>query len=98
MIPVSFNPSSLDKSVHEKWWTDWNSSAEKATEKAIDAFEDWLLKRPGTPFSFEFDSDVWKELKNWLLKNVFYQKCAYCEREISGYYGDAEHYRPKRRR
>src|SRR6266404_1605717 len=34
-------------------------------------------------------------LKDWLLENVFYEKCAYCERKISGYYGDAEHYRPK---
>src|SRR5689334_12515887 len=39
---------------------------------------------------------VWGLLKQWLLKNVFHGKCAYCEVNIeAGFVGDAEHYRPK---
>ena len=38
---------------------------------------------------------MWRDLKDWLLKNVFHNKCAYCETRIDRFYGDAEHYRPK---
>jgi hypothetical protein len=43
-----------------------------------------------------FNQQIWKDLKDWLRENVFHGKCAYCETLIeAGFYGDAEHYRPK---
>jgi hypothetical protein len=97
MIRITFDPAMLD-AVEAAWWTRWSDRAEKATRGAVKAFEDWLAKPtplPRPPFAFEFNNEIWKDLKDWLLQHVFHQKCAYCEREISGYYGDAEHYRPK---
>jgi len=95
MIPIEFDPTSLTDPEKQQFWTAWLARAERATARAVSAFEDWLPVRTEPNFKFEFDNDVWKDLKNWLLKNVFYQKCAYCERKISGAHGDAEHYRPK---
>jgi hypothetical protein len=44
----------------------------------------------------EFDSAVWRDLKDWLLQ-YFRNKCAYCEIVIrAGFWGDVEHYRPKK--
>src|SRR5712672_2186387 len=95
MIRVLFDPSSLNDPAQQQWRTDWKLRAESATDKALEAFEEWLEKKSATPFQYKFNNDIWKEVKDWLLENVFYEKCAYCERKISGYYGDAEHYRPK---
>lgn len=95
MIRVVFDPAGLQKPEQQAWWTEWRKRADAATDKVIDAFEKWLEDKPGAPFQFSFNSEIWKDLKDWLLENVFHDKCAYCEREISGYYGDAEHYRPK---
>ena len=40
---------------------------------------------------------MWGDLKDWLIKNVFHNKCAYCEtREVRSPY-HAEHFRPKGR-
>ena len=41
------------------------------------------------------EEQLWGDLKNWLLDNVFNQKCAYCERRRYKEATDAEHYRPK---
>ena len=95
MIGIRFDPSTLESPTQKMWWEDWQERAEAATKKAVDGFEEWLANGTTAPFQFEFNSKVWKDLKDWLLENTFHQKCAYCEREISGYYGDAEHYRPK---
>lgn len=95
MIRVKFNPADLNDPEQKKWWTDWLKRADGATDKVIDSFETWLAGSRNDPFHFEFNSTVWKDLKDWLMDHVFYEKCAYCERIISGYYGDAEHYRPK---
>ena len=84
MIRIVFDPFSLDEAQRD-WWRKWSAKAETATATVIDAFEQWLEARAATPFHFEFDNEIWKELKNWLLRNVFYRKCAYCERIISGY-------------
>jgi hypothetical protein len=48
-------------------------------------------------FDPTFETDVWKDLKKWLLKHVFNGQCAYCESPLKfdRYRGDAEHYRPK---
>jgi len=95
MIRVVFDPAALQDPDHQAWWKDWQKRADDATDKVIEAFEKWFAGKRDQPFRFEFNSKIWKDVKDWLLKNVFYKKCAYCERIISGYYGDAEHYRPK---
>jgi hypothetical protein len=95
VIGIKFDPASLADPTQQEWWKAWKQRAETATQKVVEGFEVWLEQGTGTPFQFKFNNEIWKELKDWLLENVFYQKCAYCEREISGYYGDAEHYRPK---
>jgi len=48
-------------------------------------------------FDYEWEEQVWKDVKAWFLENVFHYKCAYCESplELDRYYGDAEHFRPK---
>jgi len=92
---MTFDPAAIQDPDQQAWWQTWSQRAETATEKVVDSFEEWLDSESETPFDPKFDTSIWKDLKDWLLANVFYQKCAYCEREISGYYGDAEHYRPK---
>jgi hypothetical protein len=94
MIRIEWDPASLQPQATE-WWTAWNARAAEATNKLIERFEDWLAGPRSEPLKLQFTPAIWTELKDWLLKNVFHDKCAYCEREISGYYGDAEHYRPK---
>lgn len=44
-----------------------------------------------------FDAEIWKGLKEYLLA-YFHGKCAYCEVNITaGFWGDVEHYRPKKK-
>lgn len=95
MIRVQFDPGNLTDPEQQEWWRSWRERADSATDKAIDAFETWFSGERKEPFKFEFNNLIWKDLKNWLLEHVFYDRCAYCERQISGFYGDAEHYRPK---
>jgi hypothetical protein len=95
MIRTVFNPDALVDPAQQDWWEDWLKRADRATGKAIDAFEDWLAGPRDEPFRFKFNNAIWKDLKDWLKEHVFYERCAYCERQISGYYGDAEHFRPK---
>jgi hypothetical protein len=80
-------------------WEGWVSLAREATEKVIGKWEAWKLN-PGNPPSdflikWEEDAYVWKGIRDWLLKYVFYNKCAYCETTEVGYISDAEHFRPK---
>ena len=95
MIGVAVDPAKLVAPDQLKFWSAWQVKARKATVSAITQFEDWLVGPRDKPFQLNFQSPIWKELKDWLLENVFPDKCAYCERTISGYYGDAEHFRPK---
>src|ERR1017187_1275078 len=95
MIGIVFDPAKVLDPDQQDWWKRWQQRASDATEKAIDSFEDWLSGPRDEPFHFTFNSPIWRELKDWLLGHVFYDKCAYCECLISGYYGDAEHFRPK---
>jgi uncharacterized protein (TIGR02646 family) len=89
MIKVDFDPNKLT-GEQAAWWTAWHARAQSAIAKAI---ADIQAKRP-----HNFNQTIWKELKDWLRVNVFNRKCAYCETLIdAGFYGDAEHYRPKGR-
>jgi uncharacterized protein (TIGR02646 family) len=84
MIHVPFDPANLPP-AQQREFGNWSSLASRAQTR---------LNEAGPPVSF--NSKIWGALKEWLLKNVFHGKCAYCELEIeSGFVGDAEHYRPK---
>jgi hypothetical protein len=97
VIRVVFDPLSLVNATQSAWWTKWREWAHKETSTVVERFEEWLEleQQNGRPFQAKFNAEVWKALKDWYLESVFYEKCAYCERRIMGYYGDAEHYRPK---
>lgn len=85
-------------------WDAWASLAQDATERVIEQWEDWKLKlkawqdtKVGLAPEFDpaWETEVWKGIRDWLLKYVFYNKCAYCETRVVGYIPDAEHFRPK---
>lgn len=87
MKRLIFDPSTL-QGDQKQWFDSWLQRAERARAKVILAVDSG--KNP------TFDSAVWSDLKSWLLENVSGKNCAYCETPISaGFYGDAEHYRPK---
>jgi uncharacterized protein (TIGR02646 family) len=87
MIRVRFDPAALD-GPDRAWWDAWVERAEAKTR-------DYLDKRAKGE-KCDFDGSVWSDLKSWLLTRVFHGKCAYCETRISGgFFGDAEHFRPK---
>ncbi len=98
MIRVNFDPDKLTGRQRAEW-EEWLEDAEAATKKVIDAWEEW--RKQGSPGEFTYKLDqnqkVWARLKDWLLKNVFHGKCAYCEsRDVRSPY-HAEHFRPKGR-
>ncbi len=88
MIHIEFNPTQLTGKQKE-WWDDWQAKATLATKEAILAWE----ADPTQPI--KFDSKLWGDLKDWLLVNVFHDKCAYCETRMARSTYHAEHYRPK---
>jgi hypothetical protein len=91
-------------------WVGWTLLADAATDSVIDIqWESWKDQReqwkknqtpdetpkPFPGFKPKLDDDVWKGFRDWLLENVFHNKCAYCETSFAGFIGDAEHFRPK---
>lgn len=89
MRHVDFDPSRL-KGKDATWWQQWSDRADAETHALIEA------RHSGEERGF--DPDLLSELKEWLLHNVFYKKCALCEfNVVSGYYynDSEEHYRPK---
>jgi hypothetical protein len=105
------DPTRLNDEQKE-WWRRWEKRATTAIAAAIKAAgrpakptapakkKQEPKKKPGAKPAKEgavdFNQKIWKDLKDWLLKNVFHGKCAYCETQfVGGFYGDAEHYRPK---
>src|SRR5262249_46448035 len=98
---VEFDPATLtgDKRI---WWDAWQRRASAATDKVIMEWETWLeerLKKPDSKarFTVTFNNDIWAELKEWMRRNLFHNRCAYCETPMTGFFGDAEHHRPKGR-
>lgn len=89
MRHVSFDPRGISD-PKRLWWSQWTARAQQATAQVVaDYFKGQKL---------EFNSEIWGDLKAFLLENVFYGKCAYCEARITHTsFGDAEHYRPKGR-
>ena len=100
MIHIDFDPANLTGD-DKKWWEDWQKEATKATKEVIDAWEVWRNNKNDKTYDNIFNkkriTEVWTELKNWLLKNVFNDKCAYCETKSDRATLQAEHYRPKGR-
>jgi len=94
MIRISFDPATLTEQ-ELGWWSEWSARAQKATNKLIEAFETWVAGPKAEQIKPNWNPQIWTELRTWFLQNRFYNKCAYCECDISGFYGDAEHYRPK---
>src|SRR5689334_11474328 len=89
MIHVDFDPERLT-GEDRAWFDDWSERARIASEGII---ERW--RREGRATFSASDQKLWAELKRWLLKNVFANKCAYCEKKFVKESTDAEHYRPK---
>lgn len=84
---IAFDPSRLSGEELE-WWSRWHEKAENATTEAI--------RHADAGDKIAFNSNIWSELKRWLLENIFNGKCAYCESTVTVTdYGDADHYRPK---
>lgn len=91
MRHISFDPDNCAGWPKEQTdsWKAWLEKARKA-KTALKSHS------PGKPL--EPKSEIWAELKRWLLEYVFSGKCAYCEIKIKGgFFGEGEHYRPKRR-
>jgi hypothetical protein len=96
MIHVAFDPKQLTGTLRQEW-EQWLNKSEAATQKIIQAWEEWRQQGSSGEFTYPLDQKVWAELKDWLLKNVFHGKCAYCEsRDVRSPY-HAEHFRPKGR-
>jgi uncharacterized protein (TIGR02646 family) len=86
---VSFDPKALTGKL-KKRWTTWVKDASNARVLLESAFDS-----EGKITTFK--DNIWKRLvTNFLLTEVFHNKCAYCEVNIN-VSGDAhaEHYRPK---
>jgi hypothetical protein len=71
---VKFDPETLTGD-EKTFWTAWIKRSERAKEKAS--------KQHARNEKIKLNAKVWKELKEWLLKHVFYGKCAYCEGKYS---------------
>lgn len=85
---VPFDPAALEEPLLSQF-REWTSRAEKATRAAL---QDWVDNK-----EIKFDEKIWKELRDWLIANVFDGRCAYCEVDFdrSRHKPHAEHYRPK---
>jgi hypothetical protein len=100
MIHIDFDPTTLagDQKI---WWTAWEIRAKDATKQVLDAWEKWRKNPNDETYDKIFDKPqiqrVWADLKDWLLLNVFNNKCAYCETPVVRSLFHAEHYRPKGR-
>jgi hypothetical protein len=99
MRRVEFNPGNLIGD-HRSWWDAWQRRATAATNKVTTEWETWLekwLKKrdPLERCTFHFNDKIWSDLKEWMVENLFYRRCAYCETGMVGFWGDAEHHRPK---
>ena len=79
-----------EAAIYGNWsgFTKWKA---KATSEKLKA----AVRATGA--EYEFDSAIWRDLKEHLL-TFFFGKCAYCEVKITaGFWGDVEHYRPKKK-
>jgi hypothetical protein len=88
MIHIDFNPAQLT-GAEKVWWDAWQAGAEAAI---LEVIKSWEADRT---MPINFNDQIWGNLKDWLLRNVFHEKCAYCETPLLRSSMHAEHYRPK---
>lgn len=88
MIRIEFSPSALPPG-QEGFWQTWEEDSKRATDAMFQAREaDQPIKAD--------NSALWGRLKKWFLEQVFANKCAYCEGDVSAHAPQhAEHWRPK---
>lgn len=94
MIHVDFDPNRIEGPLKAEWET-LQAKARSATLKAIDDWERAKASDPESKPKLTWQNTVWTEIKKWVLKNVFNEKCAYCETPMNRFSFDAEHHRPK---
>ena len=87
--------------VHQYDFSEWKERAKTAARNANVEYLEYRrrvsLQRDGELRieRYRFKSDLWGELKDYLLR-CFEGKCAYCEARIETVsHGEVEHYRPK---
>ena len=112
MIQIKFNPRELTgekKRTWDEWvakadaatrdvikeWIAWKKRWH-AWEERYRVTKDPKLKKREPQFDPKFQEDVWKGFRDWLLVNVFNNKCAYCETYMTRFIPDTEHFRPKK--
>jgi len=112
MIQIKFDPKKLTGDKRRTWdewiakadaatqevikeWIDWKQRWH-AWEQQYRATKDPALAKLEPQFEPQFKEDVWKGFRDWLLENVFNNKCAYCETYITRAIPDTEHFRPKK--
>lgn len=108
LLLEEFYPDEIARSPKAEWDA-WNFLARAETENIVGQWEAWKAERdewkkkdeasrgPAPEFKAKLNDDIWRGFRDWLLVNVFRNKCAYCETEVVGNPGDAEHFRPKGR-
>jgi hypothetical protein len=70
-------------------WREWQTKVDAATLDVLDQWESWLAGDRHEEFAPSFNAQIWSDLKPLLLKNVFRERCAYCETELTrGAYGE----------
>lgn len=91
MIHINFDPQTLPANLK----VDWDALQVRAIKATDNIIEKWERDRHLT--SNDFDSTVWRDIKQFLMDNVFHHKCAYCETSLTEARqdADAEHFRPK---
>jgi hypothetical protein len=88
MRKITFDPNRLDPVLKQKWDA-WLIRADRAAKACLAA------RQSGQPY--EFNSAIWSDLKEILLKGPFNGKCGYCQSKVGvTSYADADHYRPKK--
>jgi hypothetical protein len=100
MRKITFEPPAGLSPAESQWWANWTARANKAAERYVAAWEKWAAEVEADPASTKkppgFNTEIWTEFKENLLKTVFGNKCAYCETPAPVRWPvQVEHYRPK---
>lgn len=90
MIRVDFDPERLGDPLAGEFER-WERRAERALRACLDE-----ARESGRGPDVSTRAEVWRDFKRWLLQHFFFDKCAYCEGDLSAQTrGAAEHWRPK---
>lgn len=91
MRHVNFDPEALPADLK----TEWDALQVRASDATDAIIDKWEANRHLE--SKDFKTTVWRDIKKFLIDNVFHHKCAYCETNLveARQDADAEHFRPK---